>query len=88
MKKLRFIIAACTIVAGVGGALAFKSVKVNGNLYCSDFAGSQSGNCGKIAPRYSVSGETTTISKYCVSNPAVDNVPCPETKTNNLEIDQ
>jgi len=39
MKKIRIMLAAITVVAIVGSALAFKVHKFNGALYCSTVSG-------------------------------------------------
>ncbi len=35
MKKVRVMLTALTVLSVVGGALAFKAKKFNGNLHCS-----------------------------------------------------
>jgi hypothetical protein len=42
MKKVKVILTTVTIVAAVGGALAFKAVKFGTNVYCSTTQGTTS----------------------------------------------
>ena len=85
MKKVKIMLTAITVLAVVGGALAFKVRKVNGTLYCSTVSGTGGGVCGTNAPRYTVNNGT--ISRYCVDSPSSTTTPCPDTKTAKLVVD-
>ena len=85
MKKVKIMLTAFAVVACVGGALAFKVAKINGNLYCSSVSGTGGGICGTNAPRYTVNNGS--ISRYCVDSPSSTTTPCPDSKTDKLVID-
>ena len=74
MKKAKLFLTAITILAIVGGALAFKAKKVNTVIYTDD---PQNHICTVLVPGYeAVAGAPNTF-----ASSAPTQVPCPETKT-------
>ena len=79
MKKVKIILTALTIVAAVGGALAFKANKFNGDRFCSTVSG---GSCQGPA-KYKVAIVSGT-DLYCTTTAGT----CPTTTTKVVRDDQ
>jgi len=61
MKKIKITLTAITVVAVIGGALAFKTHNRTGSLYCS----SVSGTAGVCTTRYSEFSNGSSL--YCTT---------------------